>query len=245
MCEEKSCERAKSDLCSCKPVQSGDILQMAIHLAENITDVDWCLTYQTMKDANSFRLCLIGRCRNCGGRLCVESKPFGAVTTDDFLAAAYRHLHQFHHNIGHHLSRGEFRARFVEMFHDEDRAFVKEWLARPENQSVHTMYRRSEKKAYTIVHTSADADQGNFPPPMGLSTFDDKDAARAEFERLVAEEKENMEIPFSKKQYCEEYGDDFWEAYRDGYAAGWFIRYDIIESPLHMKTEKENESCPT
>lgn len=176
MCEEKSCERAKSDLCSCKPVQSGDILQMAIHLAENITDVDWCLTYQTIKDANSFRLCLIGRCRNCGGRLCVEPKPFGAVTTDDFLAAAYQHLHQFHHNIGQHLSHGEFRARFVEMFHDEDRAFVKEWLARPENQSVHTMYRRSEKKAYTIVHTSADADQGNFPPPMGLSTFDDKDA---------------------------------------------------------------------
>ena len=70
-----------------------------------------------------------------------------------------------------------------------------------------------------------------------MSAFDDKDAARAEFERLVAEEKENMEIPFSKEQYHEEYGDDFWEAYRDGYAAGWFTRYDIIESPLHMKTE--------
>ena len=44
-----------------------------------------------------------------------------------------------------------------------------------------------------------------------------------------------------KLVYCMDsglgYGNDFWEAYRDGYAAGWFTRYEIIESPLFMDKE--------
>lgn len=55
----------------------------------------------------------------------------------------------------------------------------------------------------------------------------------------MTEEKENMEIPFSKELYREEYGNDFWEAYRDGYAAGWFTRYEIIESPLYAENIEE------
>ena len=33
--------------------------------------------------------------------------------------------------------------------------------------------------------------------------------------RLVTEEKENRTIPFPTEEYCEEYGEYFWEAYRD------------------------------
>lgn len=40
-------------------------------------------------------------------------------------------------------------------------------------------------------------------------------------------------------RYREEYGDDFWEAYCDDYAAGWFTRYEIIESPLFIVPEDE------
>ena len=101
------------------------------------------------------------------------------------------------------------------------------------------MYRRSVKGAYTIVHSWADADQGEFPSPSGVATFTDREKARAELNRLVTEEKENMEIPFSKELYREEYGNDFWEAYRDGYAAGWFTRYEIIESPLYAENIEE------
>lgn len=233
MCDEKHCNHGQEALCSCAPVQGGDPFRMAVHLAENMSDVDWRLTYNSLKDINPYQLCMVGKCRVCGGRLCIEQKPFGIITTDDFFAAAYRHLYQFHHNLAQPLSHADFRSKFVEMFRKEDRAAVEEWLAQPENQSVHTMYRRSVKRAYTIVHSWADADQGEFPAPMGMATFTVEKAARNELERLVAEEKENMEIPFSKDQYREEYGDDFWEAYQDGYAAGWFTRYDIIESPLY------------
>ena len=59
---------------------------------------------------------------------------------------------------------------------------------------------------------------------------------------LAEQEKCEMVIPFEQDLYREEYGDDFWEAYQDGYAAGWFTRYEIIESPIYE--EKETESCP-
>jgi len=87
--------------------------------------------------------------------------------------------------------------------------------------------------AYTIVHTAVDVDQGHFPAPVGIVTYMDQSLARAELYRLVEKEKEEMNIPFDTEAYREEYNDDFWEAYQDGYAAGWFTRYEIIESPFH------------
>lgn len=239
MCEEKHCQHEHGPLCSCTPVVHGDAFQMAVHLAENMTDVDWHLAYNSLTNIHPYQLCMVGKCKICGGRLCIEQKPFGITTTDDFLAAAYRHLYQFHHSLAQPLSNKEFRAKFVEMFRKEDRAAIEDWLALPENSHVARMYRRSVKRVYTIVHSWADADQGEFPSPSGVATFMDKDKTRAELKRLVAEEKENMEIPFSKELYREEYGDDYWVAYRDGYAAGWYTRYEIIESPLF--TEKEGD----
>ena len=214
MCEH--CNHGQEPLCTCGPVQGGDSFRMAVHLAENMTDVDWHLTYNSLKDIHPYQLCMVGKCKVCGGRLCIEQKTFGIVTTDDFLATAYRHLYQFHHNLAQPLSTKAFREKFVEMFRKEDRAAIEDWLALPENSHVARMYRRSVKGAYIIVHSWADADQGEFPSPSGVATFTDREKARAELNRLVTEEKENMEIPFSKELYREEYGDDFWEAYRDG-----------------------------
>ena len=99
MCDEKHCNHGQEALCSCAPVQGGDPFRMAVHLAENMSDVDWRLTYNSLKDINPYQLCMVGKCRVCGGRLCIEQKPFGIITTDDFFAAAYRHLYQFHHNL--------------------------------------------------------------------------------------------------------------------------------------------------
>lgn len=242
MCEEKHCHSKHGPLCSCTPIVHGDAFQVAVHLAENMTDVTWHLTYNTLEQISPYQLCLIGECRLCGGRLCIEQKPFGVISTDDFLAAAYRHLHQFHHNLAQPLSEKDFRARFLEMFRKEDQPFVETWLTRPENQSVYTMYRRNEKNAYTIVHIWADADQNVFSSLEGKGTYLSLQTARREMARLAEQEKCEMVIPFEPDLYREEYGDDFWEAYQDGYAAGWFTRYEIIESPICE--EKETESCP-
>ena len=42
--------------------------------------------------------------------------------------------------------------------------------------------------------------------------------------------KDEMSFPYDESFYCEEYGCQFWEAYCKDYAAGWFIRYEIMES---------------
>ena len=88
MCEEKHCHRKYGPLCSCTPIVHGDTFQMAVHLAENMTDATWHLTYNTLEQVSPYQLSLIGKCRLCGGRLCIEQKPFGVISTDDFLAAA-------------------------------------------------------------------------------------------------------------------------------------------------------------
>ena len=93
MCEEKYCHSQHGPLCSCTPIVHGDVFQMAVHLAENMTDVTWHLTYNTLEQVSPYQLCLIGKCRLCNRRLCIEQKPFGVISTDDFLAAAYQHLH--------------------------------------------------------------------------------------------------------------------------------------------------------
>lgn len=239
MCEEKHCKHGQEALCSCTPVVFGDVFQMALHLAENMTDVDWCLTYNSLIDVNPYQLCVVGKCRICGGRLCMEQKPFGGITTDDFLAAAYRHLYQLHKSLGQPLSSEEFRTKFVEMFRKENRCAVETWLSRSENRSVHTMYRRSRKKVYTIVHSQANAEKADFPAPEGRGSYLSLKRARSEMANMVELEKEDMQFPFEKELYCEDRDNDFWEATCDGYAAGWFTRYEIIESPLY--TEKEGE----
>ena len=239
MCERTYCRHEHERLCSCPPVACRDALGMAVHLAENMEKVQWSLTYNSLKEIKPYQLCPVGKCRICGGRLCMEQRPVEADSTDGFLAAVYRHLYHFHRSIGQCLPRAAFRTKFVEMFRKEDRAAVEDWLSMPENQSIHAMICGNAKRVYTIVHSWADADQGNFPAPEGMAAFTVKEEARKELARLVTEEKENRTIPFPTEEYCEEYGEYFWEAYRDGYAAGWFTRYEIIESPLFLAPEDE------
>lgn len=137
MCERTYCRHEHEKLCSCPPVTCRDALGMAAHLAENMEKVQWSLNYNSLKDIKPYQLCLVGKCRICGGRLCMEQRRVEADSTDGFLAAVYRHLYHFHRSIGQDLPRAAFRTKFVEMFRKEDRAAVEDWLSRPENQSIH------------------------------------------------------------------------------------------------------------
>ena len=241
MCDAKKCRHERRDLCSCRPVQKGNVIELAAHMAANMKDVEWELDYKSLETVMYGRLCLVGKCKVCGGRLCIEQKPFDARTTDDFLLAAYHRLDQFHHNVAPALPDEEFRKRFVEMFRADDASVIREWLSRPENQSVQAMHRRSGKTIYTVVHTWANADKADFAAPEGLFSCTDPARAQRELKRLAEQEKEEMQFPFEEQLYREEYDDTFWEAYCDGYAAGWFTRYEIIESPLYMGSEEMQE----
>ena len=71
MCERTYCRHEHERLCSCPPVTCRDALGMAAHLAENMEQVQWSLTYNSLKDIKPYQLCLVGKCRICGGRGCL------------------------------------------------------------------------------------------------------------------------------------------------------------------------------
>ena len=250
MSEINKCRHGAEGLCSCPPVRNreGNFLALLEHMAVNMTDIRWELDYTDLSRPEKRRLCRVGTCRVCGGVLCHGVDAFDHLAGDDFLAAACRYLYQFHNAGGRtFMCSSEFRERFVQMFHEQDRPMIRQWLERPENRLVQAMCRTSRRNAYTIIHTCADANKGHFPPPASEGTFSDIGVARERLKRFVEKEKESMEIPFSEEEYREDYGDDFWEAYQDGYAAGWFTRYEIMEGPLYLDVvnEKEAEACPT
>ena len=229
MCEKDRCTHSPDTLCSCAPVQSGDVAQIIFHMAENMEDIRWELDYKSFADLRGHRLCAVGKCRQCGGRLCAGQYPVDAQTPEDFLAAVYRQLNQFHRRLDAALSHPAFRERFAAMFHEEDRPFVEDWLMQREAKSGD---KTGEQKVYTIVHTAACADRGDFPAADAIATFFDEALAAERLRELVEKEKKETIFPYAEGLYCEECGERFWEAHCKDYAAGWFTRYEIMESPV-------------
>ena len=234
MCEKDRCSYSSETLCSCDSVQSGEVLQIVFHMAENMEDIRWELDYKSLADLSDYRLCMVGRCRQCGRRLCVSQPSFDTLTAESFPASVYRQLDQFHRRLGVRLSRTAFHEKFAAMFHAEDRPSVEAWLLQREKKARD---KAQERKVYTIVHTAAYADCGNFPAPDAIASFFDKELAEDRLWELSEKEKNEMSFPYDEALYCEEYDCHFWEAYCKNYAAGWFTRYEIMESLLYEDTK--------
>ena len=75
---------------------------------------------------------------------------------------------------------------------------------------------------YTIIHAT--------PQQMiGLGSYQTLDAARKELEKQIQVERNVVPADYD----CEEYGEDFWEVYQDGFAAAAFSRFEIVPAMLH------------
>lgn len=239
MREKRTCSHKPECMCTCLPIQTADPFVLVIHACENMSGETWTLRYTDLDSREERRLCCIGTCRQCGGGLCMCSHEPEDLCGDDLLAALYRHLYQTTHANAPGPNAAQFRALFLSIFHEEDWPRVQDWLELPENQHVSQMYRRNvgkdraRKKVYTIVHTSADAEKGRYPDADPRGSYLSWKRARQELERMVEEEKNEMDIPFDAELYREECGNDYWEAYQEGYAASWFTRFDILTSTLH------------
>ena len=185
MCESnetKKCLQDKGQMCSCHALDSKDIMARVAHVGENMRTTDWELDYTTLHRPEIRRLCVVGVCQQCGGRICVSLSPDDSAYGDDLLAMMYRHLWQYHHATSQHMSTALFREMFATMFHEQDQAFIREWLERPENQSVQRMYRRCHREhtgerrmwrastndeqpvqLYTITRNGIDIEKAQFP----------------------------------------------------------------------------------
>ncbi len=81
---------------------------------------------------------------------------------------------------------------------------------------------------YTIVATGADADRGFFPDPEVRGSYRSIEAARTELAQQI--KRERLELDDRYDEINE--GEDYWEAYQDGYAAALFSRIEILSSTL-------------
>lgn len=81
---------------------------------------------------------------------------------------------------------------------------------------------------HTIVMTSANADQGHFQDPTPCGSYLSFERARHRFEKLIAEEKSNLNSRYD----TENRKDTVWEMYEDGYAAACFVRLEIVTSEI-------------
>lgn len=82
---------------------------------------------------------------------------------------------------------------------------------------------------YTLVVTEADGDRCFFPDPFANGSYLDEAAARQEFEALIAQREAGLDTGRFDKV---ERGNDFWEAYLDGYYPNRFVRVELLTSEL-------------
>ena len=226
MCEEKKCLKGKKKMCACEALKSEDILLLLLHVRENMQDMEWEFEYTTLSHPEPRRLCAAGSCRICGGRLCSSIELDDNATGDDLLAMAYRHLYRYERNMSCKNTES-FRERFVGMFREQDRDFVREWLKRQENQSK-ISNNVQPVQLYTIIRSGDDADRGIFTNPYSEGSFFSRERAIERLAQLVEEEKAGL----SEHLDCIEDGEDFWGAYEEGYAAAHFVRLEIVTSEL-------------
>ncbi len=136
MCGEKKCGHDAANLCSCGPVQEGDVVKMFQHLIDNMTDETWELDYKDMNSSEDRRLCLVGVCSKCGGRLCINIGCSDELIGNDFLVDTYRRLRQLYHLNWRCMPNQELWERFEQLFHEQDRPALSEWREWLEEQYV-------------------------------------------------------------------------------------------------------------
>ena len=134
MCGEKKCGHDAAGLCSCGPVQEGEPVKMLQHLIANMTDETWELDYKDLNCPEDRRLCLVGVCAKCGGRLCVNIVWSNKLTGDDFVVDIYWRLRRLYHSDWQRVSDQEFWDRFIRLFHEQDHPFVSNLRTRLEEQ---------------------------------------------------------------------------------------------------------------
>ena len=143
------CER-KQSMCGCIDWKKDDLALQVNHLMNNCEFTGIELEYTTLNPEENRRLCKVGRCRVCGKRLCTGTRLPAQGTTDGLLVEIYRWIYQMWKMPGEKLPDGaaDFRDMFLALFHKEDQELVREWLTRPENQTIHQMYRSSGEEVW-------------------------------------------------------------------------------------------------
>ena len=89
----RECEH-KQSMCHCIDWKNDDIAIQVNHLMNYFEFSGFELKYTTLEPEEGRRLCKIGRCRICGGDLCIGRELPGQATPDELLTEIYRWMFQ-------------------------------------------------------------------------------------------------------------------------------------------------------
>ena len=126
---ERKCSQL---LCTCIDWKSDDLTVRVNHLLYHFEFQRFGMEYTTLEPEQDRCLCKIGRCRTCGGGLCIGRELPSQAAPDELLTEIYRWMFQTWDAEHDGLSSGEecFTDMFVSLFHEVDLEQVKKWLAR-------------------------------------------------------------------------------------------------------------------
>lgn len=127
---KESC-RNQPPLCRCIRWGDEDFDVEVDHLIHNFEFLRLELEYDTLAPGAVWRLCQIGRCRRCGGRLCIGTHMTARDTLEDTLASIHLLVGQrWQRRTGTCSGRNkDFQELFIRLFHEDDRQIVQDWLA--------------------------------------------------------------------------------------------------------------------
>lgn len=124
--EIRNCGHEQDEMCSC--IRDTNVARQLVFIAANIRDVSWEFDYGTLEEPGNVRLCIVGSCEKCGGRLCYGLRVAGESCGEALIESVYDYLDLFHKLDGLSMDRQTFDAGFLRLFHDADRAAAQIWL---------------------------------------------------------------------------------------------------------------------
>lgn len=123
--------------CTCINWKDEDFDVEIDHLVHNFEFARLEVTYPELSTTAPMMLCEIGKCRQCGGRICIgaigsRSNPVGEKLKWLYFIA-FERLQQ--RSPAKPVTTKSFQSLFPTLFHECDQPFVRKWLESPETQS--------------------------------------------------------------------------------------------------------------
>ena len=128
-----TCQK-KDQLCRCIDWPDEDFDVEIDHFIRNFEFLHVELEYASLDAREPVRVCRIGRCRVCGGRMCDGTTLPPEKTVRELMPTICLLAGLAFQQFGYPLPAGtsSFREVFPTLFHEEDQAFAKQWLSEPE-----------------------------------------------------------------------------------------------------------------
>ena len=143
-----TCQK-QDQLCRCIDWHDEDFDVEIDHFIRNFEFLRVELEYASLDTREPVRVCRIGRCRVCGGRMCSGSTLPSEKTARGLMPTIFLFAGLAFRQFGYSLPAGtdSFQALFPTLFHKEDQAFAKQWLSEPEGQKLIELFRDDESEA--------------------------------------------------------------------------------------------------